>query len=195
MQEKISIYDLPSFDSYIVLDTETTYNYAENREELIEFCGFEINNSFDILTKFEFLVNPNCRISKQTMEITGICDNHILDKPSIDNYLDKLHSFLHNKNVFAHNANFDKKVLENAFNKYSFNIPNCNFIDTLKIARNIFPSQSNSLTNLKKRFNIEYESHRAKGDVLATIELISRFNDIYKEKGINLFTTLDSFKI
>ena len=195
MKDKISIYDLPNFDSYIVLDTETTYNYKNSREELIEFCGFEINNSFDILNKFEFIVNPNCKITKQTIEITGICDDHVIDKPCVDVYLGKLHSFIHNKNIFAHNANFDKRVLENSFHKYSANIPNCNFVDTLKIARNIFPSQSNSLTSLKKRFNIEYESHRARGDVLATIELISRFNDIYKERGMNLFKTLDNFRI
>ena len=49
---------------------------------------------------------------------------------------------------------------------------------------------------LKQKFGIHAESHRAKADVVATIEILKRLSEIYKEKTQkDLTEDLDLFRI
>lgn len=181
---------------FIVLDVETTQHPTTRKEEIIEFAAIAVNRRFEFLSEMEYLVNPGFSLSPITKKVTGIKDLHLSGKESIEQIIPSIHSFISGKRVVAHNAHFELQVIKNAYERCKREPPQTTFIDSLKIARSLFPNEKASLTTLKQKFGIHAESHRAKADVIATIEILKRLSEIYKEKTQkDLAEDLDLFRI
>lgn len=73
--------------TYIVFDLETT-GLSSDRDKITEIGAVKIRDGI-IVDKFSQLVNPEMEISEQITELTGITNEMVEDKPTIDKVLPK----------------------------------------------------------------------------------------------------------
>ncbi|QCI24891.1 DNA polymerase III subunit epsilon [Buchnera aphidicola (Rhopalosiphum padi)] len=151
----------------IVLDTETTGinsvgpPYLNHR--IIEIGAIEIINRRFTGKKFHSYVKPNRLIESSALKIHGITDDFLLDKPSFKDIAKDFFNYIKNSELIIHNASFDVGFINQEFSMLSAKIQDisnfCSIIDTLKIARKLFPGKKNTLDALCLRYKIK-NSHR-----------------------------------
>ncbi|MDU0462143.1 exonuclease domain-containing protein [Staphylococcus ureilyticus] len=165
-------------DSFVVLDFETTgLKYDDN--EIIQYGIAEFKGGKLIKEKSQFF-KPSKPISKRITKITGITNEFLEDKPSLNKeLLEELHAYIANKTIVAHNASFDMRFL--LYNFYKYNIDHNKFrvIDTLKFSRKyINETPNHKLVTLKEHFNLDDGvSHDALNDCRATGNLMLLLNE------------------
>lgn len=169
---------------YIVFDCETTGLEAFSGDRIIEFCLLKYKNG-EIVDKLTSLVNPQIKLTAKIIEMTGINDNNLIDKPSMDFFINDIIKFINNQIIIGHNINFDINFLRNEIYRCKFNTEELNvqYIDTLEmVKKSIYDVENNKLTTLKNYFNIQTESHRAEADCIVTQEVYERSREILTKK-------------
>ncbi|WP_343189240.1 DNA polymerase III subunit epsilon [Buchnera aphidicola (Chaitoregma tattakana)] len=155
---------MEKFKRQVALDTETTgidsiFRKNKSKHKIIEIGAVEIINRKLTGNKFHCYLNPNRKIEKKAFEIHGISDEFLLDKPTFSSIVNNLINFIKNSDLIIHNASFDIKFLEYELSiiDYKINKINniCNIIDTLILARSIYPGRKNTLDILCNRYKIK----------------------------------------
>lgn len=165
---------------FVCIDCETT-GLDPQQDRIIEVAGvvFTMN---EVLDRFESLVDPECVIPESSIAIHNITPDMVAGKPLIASLVPKLIEFIGNRMIVGHGVGFDIEVIALAGERAG--IPSTlrqNLtLDTLRLARLYGESPINSLEQLRKHFNIEFEgAHRAMNDVVVNMEvfkyLIRRF--------------------
>ncbi|QJC28542.1 DNA polymerase III subunit epsilon [Enterobacteriaceae endosymbiont of Plateumaris consimilis] len=158
----------------IVLDTETTginfYPPYYKGHRIIEIGGVEIINRHITGNNFHVYINPKKNISLEALNIHGITNKFLYDKPTFNQIIDNFLDYIKNSELIIHNAQFDIDFLNYELSLLQKNIPNienmCSIIDTLKISRKLFPGKRNSLNSLCSRFNIDKSNRNIHGALL-----------------------------
>lgn len=166
---------------FICLDCETTGLDAEV-DQIIEVAVAKFNFG-GIIEEFESLINPNCIIPETSIAIHHITPEMVKDKPNIDQVLPQILNMVGNHTVVGHGVQFDMQIIDNAAKRHNIpsRIRNNLYLDTLRLARLYGESPVNSLEQLRRHFNIEYEgTHRAMGDVLVNIGVFRNLCRAYK---------------
>ena len=111
-------------------------------------------------------INPGRPIPKHISDITHITDDHVRNAPRIEQVRDKIQAFIKDCPVIAHNASFDRRMLES----HGIDCSGQQWFDTLRLSRRIYQeSDSHSLENICKRLGIfEEGNHRADHDARLT---------------------------
>tara|TARA_B000000565_G_C23703133_1_gene346531 strand:+ start:21 stop:575 length:555 start_codon:yes stop_codon:yes gene_type:complete len=160
----------------IFYDLETT-GLDCNTDQIIEIAGKD--NTGNIFSK---LINPKKEINKKIEEITGISNNNIKYRNTIEQNRKKIEEWFdfNNKDnyLIAHNGdNFDLKFISKVFNI------SCKSIDSLKFFKKLVRQHSYSIKNLCELFNINTKGHhRALNDVLILEKLFNKGIELYKVK-------------
>ncbi|ETO91916.1 MAG: DNA polymerase III, epsilon subunit [Candidatus Xenolissoclinum pacificiensis L6] len=159
----------------IALDTETTGLSPQNGDRIIEIACVHIVE--DVLSdQFEYfhtLVNPERHIPYQATAIHGIKDKDVMNQPKFIDIVDEFLFYIKDATLVIHNAQFDLKFLNFELSKIGEkNIEN-NIIDSLSVARNLFPGTSNSLDALCNKFKISLEQ-RKKHNALIDTKLLAQ---------------------
>ncbi len=156
---------------YVVFDLETTGFNAGGGDSIIEIGAVKLCNG-EIIDRFSELINPNRKLSDKIIEVTGITDDMLIDKPSEEEVIRKFLSWVNNMPMVAHNAKFDASFIEMAFQKYNLGQYKNTLIDTLELSRVLEPSWGrHSLSHLVKRYEIPFDEdhhHRGVYDAEAT---------------------------
>jgi len=177
--------------TYIVFDIETT-GLSFKHDKITEIGAVKINKG-EIVDKFSALINPEIKIPSKIVELTGITDEMVKDKPTIDKILPKFLDFIGDSPVVAHNASFDTSFIKENCSKL-----NCEFnntiIDTLSLSRILVPDiKRHKLNILAKHFNVKLENHhRAVDDAQATGEIFIQLISILKDKDISTLNEINS---
>lgn len=156
-----------------VIDTETTGLEPEKGDRIIEIACIRIKNDKIDNNFFHTYLNVNKKISKKAYTIHRIKKKFLKDKPKFEDIFEKLDKFIKNSIIIAHNAKFDLKFLKMEYLKIGIK-KRFKFIDTLYIAKKIFPGKKNSLKKISKRLKINYKKmHNALNDakILAKVYL------------------------
>lgn len=173
----------------IVFDTETTglhpmeeaqaTNQTDSSEsphrpdKVIEIAAIEIIDYLPTGRKFYTLLNPERDIPPDATDVHGIRDEDVFNAPIFVEKYQEFLDFIGDSNLIAHNAPFDVKFI-NAELRQIGQAPLSNtIIDTLTIARRMFPNSPASLDALCRRFNISL-ADRGKHDALLDSELLAR---------------------
>lgn len=147
----------------IVLDTETTginkFGLHYEGHRIIEIGAVEIIDRCLTNKKFHTYLNPNRLVDLEAFQIHGISDQFLLDKPVFSEIIDDFLRFINGSELIIHNASFDLGFLNYELKNYTTisykKIESyCTIIDSLKIARKMFPGQRNSLDALCERYAI-----------------------------------------
>ena len=149
---------------YVCFDLETT-GFGKTAE-IIEIGAIKVRGGTTV-DKFSELVKPTNRISGVVTALTGISQNDVADARNISEVLPDFLEFIGNDILVGHNiAAFDMKFLYRDFEKYMGLILPNDFVDTLRLAKNVFPDwKHRRLGDLANYYGISTAgAHRALTD-------------------------------
>ena len=157
----------------IVLDTETTGLSTKDGHRIVEIGCIELENLIPTSNKFHCYLNPERKVSDKALEVHGYTDKFLSDKKKFSEIADEFLSFINNKKLIIHNAEFDLAHLNNELKIVGKNTIKNEFTDTLVLARNKFPGSSISLDSLCKRYRID-NSKRTQHTALIDCDLLAK---------------------
>ncbi|WMC20287.1 MAG: DNA polymerase III subunit epsilon [Enterobacteriaceae bacterium PSpyr] len=165
----------------IIFDTETTglnkFGLPYLGHRIIEIGAIELINRKFTGKIFHSYIKPDRLIDAEAFSIHGISNKFLSNKKKFSDIANKFLKFINNSDLIAHNAMFDVNFINYEFsllNKNIFKIENfCNIIDTLSIARKLFPGKNNSLNALCKRYEID-KSKRVFHSALIDAKLLAK---------------------
>jgi DNA polymerase-3 subunit epsilon len=163
----------------IVLDTETTGLEAHLGHRLIEIGAVELVGRRPTGRHFHTYLNPERAIDEGAREVTGIQDEFLLDKPFFRDKVDEFLEFIKGAELIIHNAAFDvgfiNAELRMCGEHYGTVTDHATVLDTLAMARTMYPGQRNSLDALCKRLGVD-NTHRDLHGGLLDAQLLA---DVY----------------
>ena len=148
----------------IILDTETTGLDPKQGHRIIEIGALEMVDKILTGRSFHHYINPERDIPYEAFQIPGISAEYLKDKPKFHQVADEFLEFVLGGKLVIHNASFDMNFLNfelSLINKHS--LDHLSVIDTLSVARRMFPGQKNNLDALCKRFKIDNSDRKYHG--------------------------------
>jgi DNA polymerase-3 subunit epsilon len=158
----------------VILDTETTGLFVKDGHRIVEIGCLELDNLIPTKNRFHCYLNPERKVSEKALEVHGYTDEFLSTQKKFYDVVDEFLSFIKEKKLVIHNAEFDLSHLNNELalvGKKKINIENT--IDTLVLARNKFPGSPTSLDALCKRYRID-NSIRTHHTALIDCDLLSK---------------------
>ena len=149
----------------IVFDTETTGLYATSGDRVTELGCVEVIDFIPTGRTWHAYVNPQRMTPKEVVEITGLTDAFLADKPLFSQIAEEFVEFVGDAGLVAHNAPFDRGFINMELERLG-RYPEARFKDTARIARAKFPGSYVSLDALCKRFDISLESREKHGALI-----------------------------
>jgi DNA polymerase-3 subunit epsilon len=167
---------------YAVIDIETSGSDFF-RDRIIEIAVV-LHNGKEIVEKYNWLLNPECKIPAFIQNLTGITDNMVIDKPTMPDVAEDIFNLIKDKIFVAHNVNFDYSFLKYEFKRCGIEFESKKLC-TVKLSKKILPGLAKyGLSYLSEYYGIENpERHRALGDAVATAKILSC---LLKEKNAQL---------
>ena len=157
----------------IVLDTETTGLNVRDGHRIVEIGCLELENLIPTKKKFHCYLNPERKVSEKALEVHGYTDEFLSNKKKFIEVVDEFLSFIKDKRLIIHNAEFDLSHLNNELKILGRDQINNEIIDTLVLAREKFPGASSSLDALCKRYRID-NSKRTQHTALIDCDLLAK---------------------
>lgn len=162
----------------IVLDTETTGLDPKTGHRIIEIGCVELRERRLTGNNLHLYLQPDREIDLQAIEVHGITNEFLVDKPRFQDVADEFKAYLTGAELLIHNAPFDVGFIESEFSIIGDEFPLtsiCSVTDTLAMARKMYPGQRNSLDALCKRLGVN-NGHRTLHGALLDSEILS---DVY----------------
>ena len=175
----------------VVLDTETTGLDPDKGDRIVEIGAIELINHIPTGNTFHCYLNPMIKgdMPDESFKVHGLSVEFLSNKPLFSEIIENLIVFVGDSKLIIHNAKFDIKfinheiqTLENSNPEVYERLPykkieNENIIDTLEIARNLYPGKSVSLDSLCIKFGIN-NKRKGKHGALIDSEILS---EVYLE--------------
>jgi|TARA_B110000977_G_scaffold139947_2_gene177666 DNA polymerase-3 subunit epsilon len=154
----------------IVLDTETTGLETSQNHRIIEIGCVEMVNRKLTGRHYHQYVNPQRKVDEGAMEVHGITDQFLEDKPTYDAIEAEFMAFVDGADLIIHNAPFDIGFIKHETAKLPGRVKSietdCKIIDTLALARQKHPGQKNNLNALCKRYGVDNSQRDLHGALL-----------------------------
>ena len=168
--------------TFVIFDLETT-GFSNKNDKITEIGAVKVEN-FKVVDRFSQLINPEKDISYKVQELTGITNDLIKDKPTIEEVLPKFVEFIGDSVLVAHNADFDMGFMQQKCREQNIGFKNTS-VDTLTLARTLLPHMKRFRLNLiAKELGIPLlNHHRAVDDAEATAHIFIKFLEMIRKKG------------
>ena len=175
----------------VVLDTETTGLNPDKGDRIVEIGAIELVNHIPTGSTFHCYLNPllEGEMPIESFKVHGLSVDFLSDKPLFSEIIENLIMFVGGSKLIIHNAKFDVgfinyeiQRLENSnfdvYDKLPYKeIQSENVIDTLEIAKKLYPGKSVSLDSLCIKFGID-NKRKGKHGALIDSEILS---EVYLE--------------
>ena len=153
----------------IVLDTETTGLEPADGHRIIEIGCIELDNRRPSGRRFHQYLQPDRPIDDGAVEVHGITNDFLADKPRFADVVADFLDFVHGAELIIHNAPFDVGFLNHELRRLG-NAESieayCSVLDTLSLARKLHPGQKNNLDALCKRYSVDNSRRELHGALL-----------------------------
>jgi len=154
----------------IVLDTETTGLETSQGHRIIEIGCVELVGRRLTGKHYHQYVNPQREIDQGAIEVHGITNEFLNDKPLFKQIVDDFIAFVDGAELVIHNASFDIGFINSELGRVPDTIDKiesrCSVIDTLKMARTKHPGQRNNLDALCQRYMVDNSQRDLHGALL-----------------------------
>ena len=154
----------------IVLDTETTGLDPRHGHRIIEIGALELVDRQPTGRQYHVYINPERDIEQGALEVHGITEEFLSDKPRFAEISDDLMAFADGAELVIHNAPFDIGFLDNELSltghKHASITEVASVLDTLELAKDLHPWQRNNLDALCKRYDVDNTSRTLHGALL-----------------------------
>lgn len=153
----------------VVLDTETTGLSADNGDRVIEIGCVELFNRKLTGQHLHLYLNPDRDSHEEALKVHGISNEFLKDKPRFEEVVDEFLNFVMDSELIIHNAPFDvgflNKELERV-NRPPLKKHVLSVVDTLSMAKEMYPGKRNSLDALCDRLEVDNSSRTLHGALL-----------------------------
>ena len=156
----------------IILDTETTGLDPKAGHRIIEIGGVELVDRRFTGRHLHFYINPEREVEAGALQVHGITNEFLQDKPTFKALLVEVMEFLAGAELVIHNAPFDVGFMDHELKlarNRNWKAPlsqHCGVLDTLAMARKMHPGQRNSLDALCRRYDIDNSNRDLHGALL-----------------------------
>jgi DNA polymerase-3 subunit epsilon len=153
----------------IVLDTETTGLSAEGGDRIIELGCVELFARKLTGKNLHFYFNPERDSHEDALKVHGISNEFLRDKPKFAELSEEILDYLSDAEIIIHNAAFDVSFLNKELErvgKKPFKTYVSGVIDTLVMAKEMFPGKRNSLDALCDRLEVDNSGRKLHGALL-----------------------------
>lgn len=153
----------------IFFDTETTGLSPEAGDRIIEIGCVEMVNRRLTGNNKHFYLNPQRANSEDAVKIHGLTDEFLADKPVFAAVADELIDYLRGAEIVIHNAGFDIGFMNAELRRLGrepFERIAASVVDSLTMAREMFPGKSNSLDALCRRLGVDNSNRALHGALL-----------------------------
>ena len=181
----------------VILDTETTGLSVRDGHRIVEIGCIELENLIPTNNRFHCYLNPERKVSEKALEVHGYTDEFLSTQKKFAEIVDEFLSFIENKRLVIHNAEFDLSHLNNELSLLGKEkLKNENVVDTLSLARDKFPGSPISLDALCKRYRVD-NSKRTQHTALIDCDLLAKvYINLLDQKEPTLnFKNVDNEKI
>ena len=169
----------------IAFDTETT-GLSPDRHRIIELGACVIlRNGYGEEQKYHQYINPQRAIDPEAEKVHGLSRAFLSDYPLFSEVVDDFLSFVTGHTLVIHNAPFDVGFMDAELLRCGKRPLKdyCHIVDSLPLARKMYPGQKNSLDHLCKRFGLDI-SHRTLHGALKDADLLSQvFQNLTTQQG------------
>lgn len=181
-------------DEYTIIDIETT-GLSPAYDSIIEVAAIKYKSGKEI-KRFSSLVQPEPQcdgtyVSEFIERLTGIKNEMLISAPTAAEVLPQYYAFLSDSIIIGHNVNFDINFLYDNFEHYLDKSLSNDFVDTMRISRNLHPEEPHhTLSDLKDKYSLKFSNaHRAMRDCdLTQAALIALYND-----AVSIYGSYESF--
>ena len=153
----------------IVLDTETTGLEWRNGDRVIEIGCVELISRIPTGRHYHVFVNPDREIDPGAIEVHGITNEFLADKPRFKDVASEFEDFVRDAELIIHNAPFDVGFLDaelGLIDRPRLASLCGGVIDTLRMAKEMNPGKKASLNALCDRYQIDNASRTLHGALL-----------------------------
>ncbi len=153
----------------IFLDTETTGLDPKTGDRIVEIGCVEMVNRRLTGRNLHLYLNPERPGSEEAIRIHGLTDEFLADKPKFREIADELVEYVRGAEVIIHNAGFDVGFLDAELRRVGqprFAELAGGILDTLVMAREMYPGKANSLDALCRRLEVDNKHRHFHGALL-----------------------------
>jgi DNA polymerase-3 subunit epsilon len=151
----------------IIFDTETTGLDPLKGDRLVEIGCVEVFNHIPTGKVFHSYLNPERDVPKEATAVHGLTADFLEKHPVFAQVVDDFLSFIGDAPLVAHNASFDMNFINAELTRHGFKrLADNRAIDTLIMARKMFPGAPASLDALCKRFGVDLSGRDLHGALL-----------------------------
>ena len=151
------------------MDTETTGLSPDNGDRILELGCVELMHRKLTGRNFHYYINPERESHEEALNVHGITTEFLQDKPKFAQIVDEFLAYVKGADIIIHNAPFDmgflNKELELAghppFKEHVGQV-----MDTLAMAKEIYPGKRNSLDALCERLGVSNAARTLHGALL-----------------------------
>src|SRR5687768_14341153 len=154
---------------HVILDTETTGLDPALGHKIIEIAGVELVNRRLTGNHFHRYVNPERDSEDAALQVHGLTREFLQDKPRFRDIAVEFLAFVDGAELVIHNAAFDVAFIDHELKAVEAKpIGACcpSVLDTLKLARELYPGKRNSLDALCDRHQIDNSARTLHGALL-----------------------------
>lgn len=153
----------------IVLDTETTGLSHQDGDRILEIGCVELINRQLTGNDRHYYINPERESHPDALRVHGITSEFLKDKPLFKDIAQEFFDYIQGAELIIHNAPFDLGFINNEFKLLNIpSIEDCKIsvIDSLLLARELYPGKRNSLDALCERLEVDNSNRVLHGALL-----------------------------
>jgi DNA polymerase-3 subunit epsilon len=153
----------------IFLDTETTGLSADNGDRLVEIGLIEMVDRRLTGDNRHWYLNPERSSHPDALRVHGLTDDFLADKPKFADIAQELLAYVDGAELVIHNASFDLGFLDAELARLDqppLTTRCAGVVDSLLMAKELYPGQRASLDALCKRLDVDNSSRTLHGALL-----------------------------
>lgn len=175
----------------VFFDLETT-GVQVGSDRIVEICLLKVEINGEV-SSLVHRVNPGMTIPQQSIDIHGITDEMVRDKPTFKELAAEISNYIGDSDLAGYNSNkFDIPLLVEEFLRVgiNFDITNRKTIDVQNIFHKMEPRTLKAAYKFYCGKNLD-NAHSAEADTMATYEIllaqVERYNGVeYEDKDGNI---------
>lgn len=153
----------------IILDTETTGLSHQDGDRILEIGCVEMVNRQLTGNDRHYYINPERESHPDALRVHGITSEFLKDKPLFKDIAQEFFDYIQGAELIIHNAPFDLGFINNEFKLLhmpSVEELGISVIDSLLLARELYPGKRNSLDALCERLEVDNSNRVLHGALL-----------------------------
>ena len=183
--------DMTFDQEFVAFDLETT-GLSSRTDRIIEIGAVILKNGQEI-DRFQTFVDPEQKLDRKIIDLTGITDDMLVGAPKIEEVLPKFLDFIGDRVLVAHNSDFDTGFIRAECARLGYEY-NYTAADTLILSQNLLPQLGKFKLNIvSNALSLpDFNHHRAGDDALTCglimtklLQMLEEEHDIHTLQTIN----------